>query len=73
MWRPPLHQTDRVECFIQIARSLAGGDEVFEVIVQLQAFASFPLYSSMNSESGFSICLTESQTPPQSRQASNGL
>lgn len=50
MWPPPLHQTDQAERFIQIAPSLAGNDEVFEVIVQLQAFASFPLCSSMKSE-----------------------
>ena len=33
-----------------------------ELVVQFQGFASLPLYSSMNSRSGFFIRLTESQS-----------
>ncbi len=44
-----------------------------ELAVQFQGFASFPLSSSMNSKSGFSIRLMESQSPLRSQQASNGI
>ena len=44
-----------------------------ELVVQFQGFASLPLYSSMNSESGFSIRLMESQSPLRIQQASNGI
>ena len=44
-----------------------------ELVVQFQGFASLPLYSSMNSESGFSIRLMESQSPLRTQQASNGI
>ena len=56
------HQSDPrqlVADFSQIVPYLADGKEAFKVAAQLQAFAPFPLYSSMNSETGFSVLLME--------------